>query len=68
MFWIALELNSSKMGMITRLYSPVEKLAALKVDGVGKSFDTGCSFTHFRRFPSNIKIKYFSFSFYFYYF
>ena len=40
-FWVALWVNNSIMGLITKLSSPVKKLTALKVDGVAKSGNTG---------------------------
>jgi len=43
MFWIALELSSSKVGFITRLTISVEMLTALKKDG---SFGIGNTAAH----------------------
>jgi len=40
MFWIALELRSSKMGLIFKLSLPVRKIIAFKGDSFAKSGNT----------------------------
>jgi len=41
MFWIALEMGSSKMGLIIKSFQPVKKLIAFKSHRVVKSGNTG---------------------------
>jgi len=69
MFWIALELSNPKMGLITKLSVPVQKLTAIKNDSVAKCGNTvwpssggpvnggGCSAMRFpRQAPARVTL------------
>ena len=52
MFWIALELSISKIGLNIMLSLTVKKLDAFRFDGVGESDNTGSRKRGYKHFPA----------------